>query len=145
LVGATSTAPAESPARPGASASTDPGDSAAGASSAPAASPGGDSAGSTTPRTAITASADRSAAAVNELIALSGEVRPAPPAGTVLQVERSLDGGPWEAFPVTIEVRLDGSYRVFVRTGMEGVNRFRLAGTLDGQRVTSPPAAVPIG
>jgi len=45
--------------------------------------------------------------------------------GTVLQVQRRLDGGDWEDFPVEATVR-NGQFSTTVRSGRIGANEFRV-------------------
>jgi hypothetical protein len=92
----------------------------------------------------LTLTADRSQADTRELIRLEGTLQPAR-AGVVLQVQQSVDGSDFSDFPVTATTRGDGSYGVWVRTGREGRNQFRMVTTLDGQAVASPGVVVDVG
>jgi hypothetical protein len=47
------------------------------------------------------------------------------PDGTVLQVQRRLDGGDWEDFPVEATVN-NGQFTTTVRSGRTGTNEFRI-------------------
>lgn len=96
------------------------------------------------PAASITVTADRSQASTSDLIRLEGDTQPPAP-GVVLQVEQSVDGGPFAAFPVSIQTRADGTYGVSVRTGRTGVNRFRMVGTVGGEQVASDPVTVRVG
>jgi hypothetical protein len=47
------------------------------------------------------------------------------PDGTVLQVQRRLEGGDWEDFPVEATVR-NGTFTTTIRSGRVGTNEFRM-------------------
>jgi hypothetical protein len=47
------------------------------------------------------------------------------PDGTVLQVQRRLEGGDWDDFPVEATVN-DGTYTTTIRSGRVGTNEFRM-------------------
>jgi len=71
----------------------------------------------------------------------TGELNP-PIEGVELQVERSIDGGDWEDFPVTVTTNDDGSFSTWVASGRVGENEFRLSGEADGQPVESNTVTV---
>ncbi len=91
----------------------------------------------------LTLTADRSQAAVEELIRLEGVLTPA--AGeVVLQVQQSVDGLDFVDFPVTAQTRGDGSYGVWVRTGRVGQNQFRTVTEVAGRQVVSPAVVITV-
>ncbi len=92
----------------------------------------------------LTLTADRQQAGTDDLIRLTGRLDP-PEAGVVLQVQQSVDGSDFTDFPVTATTRSDGSYGVWVRTGREGRNQFRVVMTLQGLTVDSAPVLVVVG
>ena len=97
-----------------------------------------------TPEAGISLNADPASASANQDVRLEGNLEPAM-GGVSLQVQRSLDGGDWQEFPVTTTSREDGTFGVTVRTGRSGVNRFRVVGTVEGEPMTSNEAPVSIG
>lgn len=97
-----------------------------------------------TPESGITLNADPTTAAANQDIRLVGTLVPAV-GGISLQVERSLDGGDWQEFPVSTTSQDDGTFGVTVRTGRAGENRFRVVGEVDGAPMASNEVPVSIG
>lgn len=96
------------------------------------------------PEPGIDLSADPASASANQDVRLEGSLEPAV-GGVSLQVERSLDGGDWQEFPVTTTSREDGTFGVTVRTSRSGENRFRVVGTVDGSPMASNEVPVSIG
>lgn len=47
------------------------------------------------------------------------------PEGSTLQVQRSIGSGPWADFPTTTTVH-GGTFATYIKTGMTGVNHFRM-------------------
>jgi hypothetical protein len=97
-----------------------------------------------TPGAGISLTADPASASANQDVRLEGNLEPAT-GGVSLQVQRSLDGGDWQEFPVTTTSREDGTFGVTVRTGRSGENRFRVVGTVDGAPMASNEVPVSIG
>jgi hypothetical protein len=97
-----------------------------------------------TPKAGISLSADPGSATTNQDVRLEGSLAPAV-GGVALQVERSLDGGDWQEFPVTTTSREDGTFGVTVRTSRSGENRFRVVGTVEGAPMASNEVPVSIG
>jgi hypothetical protein len=97
-----------------------------------------------TPDPGISLAADPASASANQDVRLEGSLEPAL-GGVDLQVERSLDGGDWQEFPVTTTSREDGTFGVTVRTSRSGENRFRVVGTVDGAPMASNEVPVSIG
>lgn len=97
-----------------------------------------------TPESGITLNADPTTASANQDIRLDGSLVPAT-GGITLQVERSLDGGEWQEFPVTTTSRDDGTFGVTVRTSRAGENRFRVVGEVDGAPMASNEVPVSVG
>jgi hypothetical protein len=93
---------------------------------------------------ALTLTSDRQQASTEDLIRLSGRLDPAQ-AGVTLQVQQAVDGADFVDFPVTATTRSDGTYGVWVRTGREGRNQFRVVTTVEGASVASAPVVVVIG
>lgn len=52
--------------------------------------------------------------------------------GASLQVQRSIDGGPWSNFPTSATVS-DGEFSTYILTGRTGTNRFRVVDTSTGK------------
>lgn len=52
--------------------------------------------------------------------------------GATLQVQRSLDGGPWSNFPTDATVH-DGKFGTYIQTGRTGTNRFRVIDSATGK------------
>lgn len=73
--------------------------------------------------TGISLSASATSVGSQELVSLSGTFDG--PDGTVLQVQRRLEGGGWGDFGVQATVR-NGEYTTRVRSGRVGTNEFRL-------------------
>ncbi|HSK27234.1 MAG TPA: hypothetical protein VK894_10040 [Jiangellales bacterium] len=96
------------------------------------------------PEPGISLVAEPASASANQDVRLDGTVVPAV-GGVSLQVERSLDGGDWQEFPVTTTTRDDGTFGVTVRTGRSGENRFRVVGEVEGQPMSSNEVPVVIG
>jgi hypothetical protein len=97
-----------------------------------------------TPEAGISLTADPASASANQDVRLEGSLAPAV-GGIALQVERSLDGGDWQEFPVTTTSREDGTFGVTVRTSRSGENRFRVVGAVEGEPMTSNEVPVSIG
>jgi hypothetical protein len=97
-----------------------------------------------TPEAGISLKAEPASASANQDVRLEGNLAPAV-GGVALQVERSLDGGDWQEFPVTTTSREDGTFGVTVRTSRSGENRFRVVGTVDGAPTASNEVPVSIG
>jgi len=95
-------------------------------------------------RHTLTLVADRQDADLGELIRLEGRLDP-PQSGVVLQVQQAVNAGEFADFPVTVTTRNDGTYGVWVLSGLQGRNQFRLVTTVDGDVVDSPPAVVVVG
>jgi hypothetical protein len=96
------------------------------------------------PAAGISLTADPGSASANQDVRLEGSLEPAV-SGVSLQVERSLDGGDWQEFPVATTSRDDGTFGVTVRTGRSGENRFRVVGTVEGAAMKSNEVPVSIG
>ena len=124
--------------RPATDGTPSPTDATAGPT--PVATPTAPSTGAAT----LTLTADRQQASTDELIRLTGRLDP-PAAGVVLQVQQSVDGSDFTDFPVTATTRGDGSYGVWVRTGREGRNQFRVVTKLQDGAVDSAPVLVVVG
>ncbi len=108
--------------------------------SQPPASPDG---AETTAVASISLEADKTSAGRNERIRLTGVTSP-PTGGVTLQVQRSLDGGPFQQFPVTAETNLEGRFSTAVATQQTGENAFRMAGEIEGRAVASNTVIVTI-
>jgi hypothetical protein len=92
----------------------------------------------------LTLASDRQQAGTDDLIRLTGRLDP-PQAGVTLQVQQAVEGADFVDFPVTATTRSDGTYGVWVRTGREGRNQFRVVTTVEGAPVASAPVVVVIG
>ncbi len=93
---------------------------------------------------AITLAAGKSAVAAGERIDLTGSIDPAEE-GVQLQVQRSLDGGDWEDFPVSpMTTKADGTFSTWVQTSQAGDNSFRVV-RVDDSSAASEPVVVTIG
>ena len=75
-------------------------------------------------------------------IALSGKF-PGLAAGMALQIERRLDGGPWELFPVSLSSGDGGTFSTTVQTGQAGENDFRVS--VPGSLLSTPTVSVLVG
>ncbi|HEY9410403.1 MAG TPA: hypothetical protein VIP77_12545 [Jiangellaceae bacterium] len=98
-----------------------------------------------TPSTAsgLTLEAAQKQVAASERIDLTGTLEPAAE-GVELQVQRSIDGGDWQDFPVTATTNADGSFSTWITTGQAGENSFRVV-RADDDAVASEPVTVTVG
>jgi hypothetical protein len=78
----------------------------------------------------------QTAARPNEEISYSGRVESGE-AGVQLQLQRSIDGGPWEDFPVSPrETNGDGEFSGTIQSSRSGQNSFRMIGINDDSLVS---------
>lgn len=93
---------------------------------------------------AVTLTAAQGSASTDERIDLSGAVNP-PEEGVRLQLQRSVDGGDFEDFPVgPLTTNADGGFSTYVMSGRKGENAFRFV-MVDDPSVASEPVVVTIG
>jgi hypothetical protein len=119
---------------------------------------GGDASGSESPETgespdaseepagdgAISLTAAQDTVAASERIDISGTIDP-PEEGIQLQLQRSVDGGEFEDFPISPwETEADGSFGGYVQSSQAGENSFRVV-RVDDDSVVSDEIVVTIG
>jgi hypothetical protein len=93
---------------------------------------------------AVALTAGKTSVGAGERIDLTGSVNPAEE-GVQLQVQRSLDGGDWQDFPVSpMTTKADGTFSTWVQTSQAGDNSFRVV-RVDDPSVASEPVVVTIG
>jgi hypothetical protein len=114
----------------------------------PSAGPTSASPTETTPASSISLMAEQNSVSPNEKIDITGRLAPAV-GGVELIIQRSLDGGEWDAFPepddpVTVTTDADGSFSTWVVTGRTGENRFRVVGEVGEEALESEPVTVTI-
>lgn len=90
---------------------------------------------------ALTIEANETEVSADSRVDFTGQLEP-PIGGVELQVERSIDGGEWEDFPVTVTTQDDGSFSTWIASGRVGENEFRLTGQADGSEVESNTVTV---
>ncbi|NDL58766.1 hypothetical protein [Phytoactinopolyspora mesophila] len=78
----------------------------------------------------------QTSASANEEISYSGRIESGE-AGVRLQLQRSVDGGPWEDFPVSPrETNADGEFSGTIQSSRSGENSFRMVGINDDSLVS---------
>ncbi|WP_199521570.1 hypothetical protein [Jiangella anatolica] len=76
---------------------------------------------------ALTLASEQTEISSGGRIDFTGSIDP-PEEGIQLRLERSVDGGDWETFPLTTQpvTNADGGFSTYVTTSQSGVNAFRL-------------------
>lgn len=94
---------------------------------------------------ALTLTAGQTEVSSGGQIDLSGAIDP-PEEGVQLRLERSVDGGEWETFPLNNQpvTNADGTFSTYASTGQEGTNTFRLVRE-DDDTVVSNEVQVTVG
>ncbi|NED96166.1 hypothetical protein G1H11_12685 [Phytoactinopolyspora alkaliphila] len=90
----------------------------------------------------LTFSLSQSSAAAGSRIDYSGRLGSGEE-GVTLQIQRSIDGGEWEDFPVSRDTGANGEFSGYLETGRSGSNSFRVV-RADDSSVVSEPATVEI-
>lgn len=94
--------------------------------------------------TGVTIEAAQESVGANERIDLTGALEP-PEEGIELRLERSVDGGEWQAFAdITATTNADGGFSTWVQTGQAGENTFRFV-RADDDAVASNEVTVTVG
>jgi hypothetical protein len=92
----------------------------------------------------VTLAFDQSSVSPGTEVSYSGRINSGE-AGVTLQLQRSVDGGPWEDFNVSARTTdADGAFGGTVRSSREGENRFRMVG-IDDESIVSETAILTIG
>ncbi|WP_166356025.1 hypothetical protein [Phytoactinopolyspora limicola] len=106
--------------------------------------PNDDENGDDTSSGAITLSFTESSVSPGSQVAYSGRIESGEE-GVTLKLQRSINDGPWEDFPVTPRVTdANGEFSGTVASSREGENRFRLVGVND-ESLASETATITIG
>lgn len=94
---------------------------------------------------ALTLSAGQDSIAPGGQIDFTGTIDP-PEEGIQLRLERSIDGGDWETFPLNNQpvTNADGAFSTYASTGQTGTNTFRLVRE-DDDSVVSNEVQVTVG